>query len=183
MSNDVEHVSVDEIANRTAANGVMPYPPSIPMLMSGENFGGWRRLEHWARRGGPAFVHYANSGAARGQRSISRVEGRRSAGLWPTSVGAVLRARAFRYIRSNLSNALAQLGEFGIVHAVDVNASSPEFSEDLFTQVSPERIDFFRRLPSFGHDARWGIATGPYWGKGFHYENVTLANERTDWFS
>ena len=29
----------DELANRTAANAVMPYPPGIPMLMSGENFG------------------------------------------------------------------------------------------------------------------------------------------------
>ena len=37
---DVESVSVDELANRTAANAIMPYPPGIPMLMSGENFGG-----------------------------------------------------------------------------------------------------------------------------------------------
>jgi arginine decarboxylase len=35
----VEAVPVDKIAKRTAANGVMPYPPGIPMLMSGENFG------------------------------------------------------------------------------------------------------------------------------------------------
>ena len=39
VSNDVEAVPVDRIAKRTAANGVMPYPPGIPMLMSGENFG------------------------------------------------------------------------------------------------------------------------------------------------
>ena len=40
VTGEVEAVSVDEIANRTAANAVMPYPPGIPMLMSGENFGG-----------------------------------------------------------------------------------------------------------------------------------------------
>ena len=32
-------VPVDALAKRTAANAVMPYPPGIPMLMSGENFG------------------------------------------------------------------------------------------------------------------------------------------------
>jgi arginine decarboxylase len=40
VTGEVESVSVDEVANRTAANAVMPYPPGIPMLMSGENFGG-----------------------------------------------------------------------------------------------------------------------------------------------
>jgi arginine decarboxylase len=40
VTGEVEGVSVEEIANRTAANAVMPYPPGIPMLMSGENFGG-----------------------------------------------------------------------------------------------------------------------------------------------
>ena len=40
VTEEVEGVSVEEIANRTAANAVMPYPPGIPMLMSGENFGG-----------------------------------------------------------------------------------------------------------------------------------------------
>ena len=40
VTGEVEAVSVEEIANRTAANAVMPYPPGIPMLMSGENFGG-----------------------------------------------------------------------------------------------------------------------------------------------
>ena len=39
VSNDVEMVPVDKIANRIAANAIMPYPPGIPMLMSGENFG------------------------------------------------------------------------------------------------------------------------------------------------
>jgi arginine decarboxylase len=36
---NVEAVPVDKLAGRTAANAVMPYPPGIPMLMSGENFG------------------------------------------------------------------------------------------------------------------------------------------------
>jgi arginine decarboxylase len=40
VSGDVESVSADKLANRTAANAIMPYPPGIPMLMSGENFGG-----------------------------------------------------------------------------------------------------------------------------------------------
>jgi len=35
----VELVPSDRLAGRTAANAVMPYPPGIPMLMSGENFG------------------------------------------------------------------------------------------------------------------------------------------------
>jgi arginine decarboxylase len=40
VAGDVELVPVDGLAGRTAANAVMPYPPGIPMLMSGENFGG-----------------------------------------------------------------------------------------------------------------------------------------------
>ena len=39
VAGEVEAVPVDELMNRTAANAVMPYPPGIPMLMSGENFG------------------------------------------------------------------------------------------------------------------------------------------------
>ncbi len=39
VAGDVEAVPVDRLAKRTAANAVMPYPPGIPMLMSGENFG------------------------------------------------------------------------------------------------------------------------------------------------
>jgi arginine decarboxylase len=39
VADEVESVSSDKLANRTAANAVMPYPPGIPMLMSGENFG------------------------------------------------------------------------------------------------------------------------------------------------
>jgi len=40
VSGDVENVPVEKLARRTAANAIMPYPPGIPMLMSGENFGG-----------------------------------------------------------------------------------------------------------------------------------------------
>ena len=36
---NVELVPSDKLAGRVAANAVMPYPPGIPMLMSGENFG------------------------------------------------------------------------------------------------------------------------------------------------
>jgi arginine decarboxylase len=39
VAGEVESVPVDKLAGRTAANAVMPYPPGIPMLMSGENFG------------------------------------------------------------------------------------------------------------------------------------------------
>ena len=39
VAGDVEAVPVEGLAQRTAANAVMPYPPGIPMLMSGENFG------------------------------------------------------------------------------------------------------------------------------------------------
>jgi arginine decarboxylase len=35
----VELVPAGELEGRVAANSVMPYPPGIPMLMSGENFG------------------------------------------------------------------------------------------------------------------------------------------------
>ena len=40
VTGDIEAVPVEKLARRTAANAVMPYPPGIPMLMSGENFGG-----------------------------------------------------------------------------------------------------------------------------------------------
>jgi arginine/lysine/ornithine decarboxylase len=64
VANDVEPVPVDRLANRVAANAVMPYPPGIPMLMSGENFGGesspqilyMRGLETWDRQF-PGFEH------------------------------------------------------------------------------------------------------------------------------
>jgi arginine decarboxylase len=39
VADEVESVDAGGLANRVAANAVMPYPPGIPMLMSGENFG------------------------------------------------------------------------------------------------------------------------------------------------
>ncbi|ARD40106.1 arginine decarboxylase [Edwardsiella ictaluri] len=39
VHDNVEMVSIFNLAGRTAANSVIPYPPGIPMLMSGENFG------------------------------------------------------------------------------------------------------------------------------------------------
>jgi arginine decarboxylase len=40
VTGEVELVPAEGLAGRTAANAVMPYPPGIPMVMSGENFGG-----------------------------------------------------------------------------------------------------------------------------------------------
>ena len=40
VTGDVEAVPLDDLEERIAANAVMPYPPGIPMLMSGESFGG-----------------------------------------------------------------------------------------------------------------------------------------------
>lgn len=40
VTGDVEMVPADELQGRIAANAVMPYPPGIPMVMSGENLGG-----------------------------------------------------------------------------------------------------------------------------------------------
>jgi arginine decarboxylase len=39
VAGDVEPVAVDNLAGRVAAVGVIPYPPGIPMVMPGENFG------------------------------------------------------------------------------------------------------------------------------------------------
>ena len=35
----VENVSIDHLYGRVAAAGLIPYPPGIPIIMSGENFG------------------------------------------------------------------------------------------------------------------------------------------------
>ncbi|MDP7300519.1 MAG: arginine decarboxylase [Myxococcota bacterium] len=64
VSNQIEKVSVEDLAGRTAANGVIPYPPGIPMLMSGENFGNQespqigylQALQTWDERF-PSFEH------------------------------------------------------------------------------------------------------------------------------
>ena len=39
VHNQVEHLTLDRLAGRVAATGVVPYPPGIPLLMPGENFG------------------------------------------------------------------------------------------------------------------------------------------------
>jgi arginine decarboxylase len=39
MAGSVEKVSLDKMANRVVAVGVIPYPPGIPIVMPGENIG------------------------------------------------------------------------------------------------------------------------------------------------
>jgi lysine decarboxylase/arginine decarboxylase len=39
VHNQVEHLTLDRLAGRCAATGVVPYPPGIPLLMPGEHFG------------------------------------------------------------------------------------------------------------------------------------------------
>ena len=39
VTGDVENVPLSSLAGRVAANSLIPYPPGIPLLMSGENFG------------------------------------------------------------------------------------------------------------------------------------------------
>ncbi|XNM77250.1 hypothetical protein ACLK19_27805 [Escherichia coli] len=39
VDNNVELVSISNLPGRIAANSVIPYPPGIPMLLSGEDFG------------------------------------------------------------------------------------------------------------------------------------------------
>jgi len=64
VANEVESVPVEKLAHRVAANAIMPYPPGIPMLMSGESFGAddgpWigflRGLQAWDERF-PGFEH------------------------------------------------------------------------------------------------------------------------------
>ncbi|HZF15848.1 MAG TPA: Orn/Lys/Arg decarboxylase N-terminal domain-containing protein [Steroidobacteraceae bacterium] len=64
VRNQVERVELEEVANRTVATSVVPYPPGIPMLMPGENFGAadgpyigyLRALRDWDRRF-PGFAH------------------------------------------------------------------------------------------------------------------------------
>ena len=64
VSGDVEFVPSDSLANRVSATSVIPYPPGIPMMMSGENFGSadspmiryLHALEKWDREF-PGFEH------------------------------------------------------------------------------------------------------------------------------
>ena len=39
VANEVELVPSDKLEGRVAAHSVIPYPPGIPILMGGENFG------------------------------------------------------------------------------------------------------------------------------------------------
>ncbi|MFC2149224.1 arginine decarboxylase [Candidatus Auribacterota bacterium] len=39
VENTIEMVPADKLVNRITANSIIPYPPGIPMLMSGERFG------------------------------------------------------------------------------------------------------------------------------------------------
>lgn len=39
VHNNVEKVKIDDMAGRTVATGVVPYPPGIPLMMPGENAG------------------------------------------------------------------------------------------------------------------------------------------------
>ncbi|WP_242487994.1 Orn/Lys/Arg family decarboxylase [Pseudomonas sp. TH31] len=61
---NVESVPLDQLAGRTVATGVVPYPPGIPLLMPGENAGAadgpllgyLKALEDYDRRF-PGFTH------------------------------------------------------------------------------------------------------------------------------
>lgn len=58
MSGDVELLPLDQLAGRTSAVGIIPYPPGIPIIMPGENFGAndgpWlsymRSLQDWGTK-------------------------------------------------------------------------------------------------------------------------------------
>jgi len=45
MAGRCEHLTLDQLANRVSAVGVIPYPPGIPIVMPGESFGGTK--EPW----------------------------------------------------------------------------------------------------------------------------------------
>ena len=58
VKDQIEHVALDELADRVVATGVIPYPPGIPMLIPGEHTGSndgpylgyLRALQAWDRR-------------------------------------------------------------------------------------------------------------------------------------
>ncbi len=64
VRDEIEHVSLDQLANRVLATSVVPYPPGIPMLMPGEKTGAHdgpylgylRALWEWDKRF-PGFGH------------------------------------------------------------------------------------------------------------------------------
>jgi len=64
VRDDIEHVPLEELANRVLATSVVPYPPGIPMLMPGESTGAddgpylgyLRALQNWDKKF-PGFGH------------------------------------------------------------------------------------------------------------------------------
>jgi len=64
VAGEVERIGVDEAAGRTAATGIVPYPPGIPMVMPGEKLGALdepflaylRAIQDWDRKF-PGFAH------------------------------------------------------------------------------------------------------------------------------
>ncbi len=70
---EIEHVALDDLADRVLATSVVPYPPGIPMLMPGELTGAadgpylsyLRALSAWDRRF-PGFGHDTHGIAQRG---------------------------------------------------------------------------------------------------------------------
>ena len=64
VRDEIEHVSLDKLADRVLATSVVPYPPGIPMLMPGESTGAnngphlgyLRALSAWDSRF-PGFGH------------------------------------------------------------------------------------------------------------------------------
>lgn len=64
VANEVERIPLSKAQNRTAATGLVPYPPGIPMVMPGENIAGSKdpfmayllALESWDRMF-PGFTH------------------------------------------------------------------------------------------------------------------------------
>ena len=64
MRDEIEHVPLEELADRVLATSVVPYPPGIPMLMPGESTGAddgpylgyLRALQNWDKRF-PGFGH------------------------------------------------------------------------------------------------------------------------------
>ena len=64
VRDEIEHVPLEELANRVLATSVVPYPPGIPMLMPGEETGAddgpylgyLRALWEWDKRF-PGFGH------------------------------------------------------------------------------------------------------------------------------
>jgi len=39
VHNQVAHLPIHKLANKVVATGIVPYPPGIPLMIPGENFG------------------------------------------------------------------------------------------------------------------------------------------------